>query len=404
MSVYAAERESLTLRSVFDSVMDANPTIRASKLEAQAAQEDVSSIERRRWPTISTTLESYSGNARSYPTRALQVDQPVWDAGGVSSQISEAKAASEATRYKFLLQEHELFLQVVSAWQSLLSSRERIAVSSEALVRLREYQSQMRRRVEAEASPRIELDLADSRILQTEVELALAKASLQVAVAKLEQLTGWTNLMGRIAGLAPAPSLTRTRSFGEDLKRADWVSVAGAAPSVNKARLEVEQIKSRLSAKEAEGWPQLYARAYKPIGQTPYSSADTSTTYFMGLRYTPGAGFSTAAEARAIGTRLGSAEQTADAALREMIQTLQSDQLEFFSARARVDALEKSVNGSTLVLESYKRQFEAGKKTWQDLLNAVRELAQNQYSLADARASMAGAMYRLKIRMGHEID
>ena len=87
-----------------------------------------------------------------------------------------------------------------------------------------------------------------------------------------------------------------------------------------------------------------------------------------------------------------------------MVQTLQSDHLEFVSARARISALEKTVAGSTLVLDSYKRQFEAGRKTWQDLLNAVRELAQNQYALADARASMAGAMYRLKIRMGQEVE
>jgi adhesin transport system outer membrane protein len=56
------------------------------------------------------------------------------------------------------------------------------------------------------------------------------------------------------------------------------------------------------------------------------------------------------------------------------------------------------------VLVSYQRQFQASKKTWQDLLNAVRELAQNQYALADARASLQGAMYRLQIRTGQDIQ
>jgi len=32
----------------------------------------------------------------------------------------------------------------------------------------------------------------------------------------------------------------------------------------------------------------------------------------------------------------------------------------------------------------------------------VRELAQNQYALADAQASMVGSMHRLQIRMGQD--
>ena len=62
--------------------------------------------------------------------------------------------------------------------------------------------------------------------------------------------------------------------------------------------------------------------------------------------------------------------------------------------------MDKSVSGSALVLESYQRQFQAGRKTWQDLLKAVLELAQNEYAAAEAQAVMQGAMNRLEIRMG----
>ena len=81
---------------------------------------------------------------------------------------------------------------------------------------------------------------------------------------------------------------------------------------------------------------------------------------------------------------------------------MQSDKEDFVNTRLRIAALERTVEGSDLVLASYKRQFEAGKKTWLDLLNAVRELAQNQYSLADAKATMLGAMHRLQLRMGEQ--
>jgi adhesin transport system outer membrane protein len=70
------------------------------------------------------------------------------------------------------------------------------------------------------------------------------------------------------------------------------------------------------------------------------------------------------------------------------------------NARLRMSAIQKAVEGSELVLASYKRQFEAGKKNWLDVLNAVRELAQNQYNQADTRGQLMGAMYRLQLRMG----
>jgi adhesin transport system outer membrane protein len=163
--------------------------------------------------------------------------------------------------------------------------------------------------------------------------------------------------------------------------------------------MDVLLLRRSLDAKNAEAFPQVYFRVVKPIGGSS-SISDLSTTYFVGLRYTPGPGFANLIEAQAIGTRIDGAEQAIDTAIREMQQTLQTDREEFVNARNRIEALEKSVASSAVVLESYQRQFQAGRKQWQDLLNQVRELVQNQYALADAQASMVGAQARLQIRMG----
>jgi len=85
-------------------------------------------------------------------------------------------------------------------------------------------------------------------------------------------------------------------------------------------------------------------------------------TAFVGLSYTPGAGLSTLAEAQALSTRINGAEFSIESALLEMKQTLNADSEEYTNARSRIAALEKAVDGSELVLASYKRQFEAGKK------------------------------------------
>jgi adhesin transport system outer membrane protein len=222
-----------------------------------------------------------------------------------------------------------------------------------------------------------------------------------VATLRLEQLTGLPRLAFRIPSAIYPLKLFETQAFAREQEQTDLLQVAMEHPVVAKARMEVQQLHRRLDAKQAEAYPQVFVRIYKPIGVIPTSN-DTSTTTFLGMRYTPGPGFANIIEAQAIGTRIAGAEQAVEAAMREMQQTLQNDREEFGNARMRIAALEKSVASSALVLESYQRQFQAGRKQWQDLLNQVRELAQNQYALADAQASLVGSMVRLQIRMGQD--
>ncbi len=398
---HAQATATLSLSDLLDAAAATYPSMLAARLEAKASSEDVSATERLKWPTVSATVESYTGNLRSYPSRAMQVDQTVWDAGRNDARISESKALADISVLKVYLQQQELFLQIVAAWQNMVAANERVKVAQLTRQRLEAYQAQMRRRVDAQASPKIDLELADSRLLQTEVELATAQTSLQVAVLRLEQLSGETALSLRIPHAIYSTKLVDTQTFQRQLSEVDLLSVAREHPLAARARVEVQQLRSRLDAKQAEAYPQLFVRVYKPVGTTP-TSIDTSTTAFVGLRYSPGAGFSNFVEAQAIGTRIAGSEQSVEAVIRETQQTLQNDREDFANARLRIAALEKSVTSSAVVLESYQRQFQAGRKQWQDLLNQVRELAQNQYALADAQALMVGAMHRLQVRMGQE--
>jgi adhesin transport system outer membrane protein len=164
------------------------------------------------------------------------------------------------------------------------------------------------------------------------------------------------------------------------------------------ARSDVVSAHNRLRTKEAEKWPQLYVRVDKPVGNN-YIGTNNSTVAFAGLSYTPGAGFANVVEAQALTQRIAKSEQGVDAALKEIQETLQNDREEFLNAYAQIAALEKSVSGSDMVLASFERQFQANRKTWLDLLNQVRELAQNEYALVDAQASLMGSRLRLEIHM-----
>ncbi len=387
-----------TVEALYVAANQSHPLLQAARLEAHAGTIDVAAIERQRWPTLSAVVESDTGNTSSLPSHSLRVQQIVWDAGLVSSRVTEAENQVTISKLRVQLQQRQIFLQISNAWQSMWAAHARVQVAQKTMDRLNGFRVQMQRRVDAEASSRIDLVFANSRQLQTQVELDAAQRNLKVALLKLEQLSGEANLRQRLPALAPFPALPSAAPFLQQLQQTDWMDLAMRAPAVQIARSDVVSAHNRLRTKEAERWPQLYVRVDVPIGNN-YFNANNSTVVFAGLSYTPGAGFANVVEAQALSTRVAKSEQGVEVAMKDIQETMQNDREEFLNAYAQISALEKSVAGSDMVLASFERQFQANRKTWLDLLNQVREVAQNEYALVDAQASLVGSRLRLEINM-----
>lgn len=389
------------------------PALRASRLEARAALEELRAARRLYWPTISVVTEAASSKATSSnPNQFASVEQTLWDSGRIKSQIAESQAVADIQTLKAALQQEAVYLELANAWQNMIASKERMNVAMQTMERLHDYQQQMSRRVKAETSPRIDLELANSRILQTKVEITEAQYNLKNALTRIEQYTGRKDLyalvtsQGSLISEDSLMSEDSLSSFAATLGAViehHWQAVADQHPAIAKVHAEAVQSQTRLDQKKSEAWPQLYVRINQPLYQLA-PGYKTGPTAFLGLRYSTSAGFINQLQADALATRVASAQELVHAASTDLLQTLKVEQDELVSARSRIDSLEKTVQGADLVMESYQRQFKAGKKTWQDLLNAVREMAQNQYVLADARASLQGVIYRIQIRTGQDIQ
>ncbi len=396
--------EVVTFKALLDQANQNYPTLLAARLDTRASQEELEAARRLRWPTVSANVESASTNpAVTFPNRSLIVEQILWDAGSVKSKIAESKSSSEVQINKALLVQEEVYLQMASAWQNLYASQQRMQVAQQAILTLQAYQQQMQRRVRAEVSPRIELELANSRILQMQVDLTAAEQSLKQALTRIEQYTGRNDLLPLTRRKDAFSFVAPTTGFEQMLASTDWQAVTDQHPSIAKAKAESEQQKSKMEQKRAEAWPQVYARVSQPVFGVP-QGRPTDPIASVGFKYTSAPGFSNQLQAKALATRIASAQELVTAAQINLQQTLRVDQDEYLNAKSKVEVLELAVKGSESVLESYQRQFEGAKKTWQDLLNAVRELVQNQFALADARAAQLGAMQRLQIRTGQAIQ
>lgn len=391
---------SIQLKDLLDASHAHHPILRAAFTSAQAAESDINVAERQRWPSITMLMESDGKENVAPASRTVRVEQTLWDFGLVGARIAQTKRNAEGALMQAKIQGQEVHLQVVNAWQMAQASVLRIRIANSMLVILQGYEGQMRRRLEAGASAAIDQELVIARVLQLKAELASAESALTTASMRLEQMTGLSNLRPSLLQMPEPMDMYSAKIWVERLAVPDWSAVTLVHVAVLKAQKDRAALELQLSAKQSEQFPQLYLRWEKPINTTRYSN-NKEDSWFVGLRYAPGAGFSNSAEAAALGVRLQAQDHVVEAAQMEVRQQLLADHEDMQQSFRRLTPMRESVLGSQKVMESYVRQFQAGRKSWLDLLNAAREMAQSQYALADVQAGFEAALNRLQVRMNH---
>ncbi|MGJ7582282.1 TolC family protein [Variovorax sp. RHLX14] len=394
---FSCKVQALSLSEMLRASVEAHPTIMAARQGVNAANDDVDVARRRYWPTFSASLESGTTNSVETPTRLLRAEQTLWDFGLTSATIRVSERAADVASAALDAQRQNIGLQVIDALRALQAGYGRIRVSEEMLKSLELNESMMMRRVAGELSTNIDLDLVRSRILQGRVELTQAQTSVQVSITKLQNLTGLKNLKTVLSEPPLLPSKIQLEKRSRLLVQTDWDVVANRQPAVLRAVEELRQGNERINVKVAESRPQIYAR----LDQAINNRRDTAA--YIGLRYSTGAGFANLVEERALASRALALEQMAQAARIEARQVLDVDVDDLRDNGLRAQSLDAAVKGAQRVFESYERQFAAGRKTWLDLMNALREVAQNSYSLVDANAAQAAALYRLQLRVDPEL-
>lgn len=390
----------ITLETLLEAASSHHPSLRAAKNQAKAAEQEITVAKRGIWPQISVVAETNknAGNVESSATRLARVQQTLWDFGRVSSLVQVAETSTNLAQIQTQLREQELHIQVITAWQQLIVAYQRQNTAQNHLRMLNAYREQMLRRVNAQASPLIDLELVGSRVAQGQVEVDGARSQLEHSVFLLQQLTGLPNLASQLEGLQPKLDLKNYLSYKAQLATLDWSSAAKQHPMVQAAELQHRVALGQIKTLTSEQYPQIYFRVDQPLSKTA-SYNNTKPSWHVGLNYSPSAGFSGLAQIESQVLRAASAEEDIASAKLEIQQNMMADYRDFSSSLDRLKALENSALGAQKVLDSYQRQFQAGRKSWLDLLNAARELSQTQHQLSEIQGALFASAERLKQRL-----
>ena len=118
----------------------------------------------------------------------------------------------------------------------------------------------------------------------------------------------------------------------------------------------------------------------------------------VALRAQTGNGLSQAAAAQGAAERARASEDGISTAQREVREAIRLDFLNNGAARERAGKSLAAADNSPAVIDSYKRQFIAGRRTWLDVMNALQESMNTRLAVLESETTAQLTMARIALR------
>ena len=376
----AQAQSAWTFERVLQSALDSHPAIMGKRSGQAAARADQKGAEWLRYPTPSIEAATQGGGKDS---GLLRIEQPLWSGGRITAAAGSRLSAADAA---LIETELDLTIKVITAYIEALRQKARQQHAQAGVAEHEKLLDMIRRRVQQEVSSLTDQRLAESRLYQAVNDLSQVTQAYNNALAQLAQLSGKpvADISEQEVSALGAPS-----SLDAALSQA-----LGYSPTLRRLIYEEEAANADIDFKRSAYMPQLSLRLEKNTGQTQSSSA------MLVLQAQPGAGFSALSGVDAAIARREAARMAREAAERSTNERVTLDWNEWVAARLRQENAAQSRTMSTDVFESYTRQYVIGRKSWIDVLNAVREATLAQFALEDARAQVIAASLRLRAQAG----
>ena len=392
-----AQEQANSLPGLIDSVLQTHPSIRSQKAAGRGSEEAVKAARWQYFPTPSLSMEtthaahadlSYRGDARVITAR---LNQPLWTGGRLSAGVDKANAGVLSSQASLEATRWDLTLKIVQTYADLLGAHYKIIAHNKSLQAHNELREKIVRRIAQGVSPRVDLKLVVGRTEQVDADLSIAKSQEETAVARLGQLVGRPLQAQELTqGLNSAMPIDQSLLMLLERAQAGNPYVARLAASASVAQAEIAE-------RQADLKPEVYLRAERQMGNFSYTGMPAVNRVFLGMSTRFGAGLSNFSQVGGAQARYESALEDIEGARMSVAEQVSSDYMLAASGKSRLVLLESSLLSAQAISQAWDRQFLTGQKSWLDVMNSMRELAQIELQIADVKASALLLTWRLAL-------
>ena len=381
--------EFFGLESALTATLTRHPAVAGKAASVQAKDFSGDAARTQRYPTISAQAQQLTNQGSNTVNRpdnpmTLRARQPLWAFGRIDSSIALADAETETERADYLRVQRQLIENTAISYAKVHGLYKRQKVLIDNVVAHEGLRDQIGRREAGQLASGADVRLANTRLIQAGALKSRTDGDLDVALAELLSLTqipvsAEPPVAGRYTELPNAKAL-------ETLAQAQSAEVLYKTQQIARAKATVEQT-------QYASMPTIYLQADKYFNQATY--ADDSQVGLVLEANLEGMGLATFNRSKAAGAQVTVAEEDLRSTRNDIGRTVQSLYASRKMQQTLVLSLAESVTELTALLDSYKRQYVAGTKSWLDVLNLQREL--NEQRLQQVQADNDWLSYSLRL-------
>jgi adhesin transport system outer membrane protein len=384
-----------TLHHLIDLSLKTHPSIQTQEALVASAANELEGAKWQFYPTPSITIERigsgsmdrlYMGNSTVVTAR---IQQPLWTAGRLTAGLEKSQANFEYSLANLEEVRLQLSLRIIQIYGDWLAANLKLLAYEKSYHSHLRLQEQVRRRVNEGSSSLSDLTLAQSRLASVVADMALSRATREASIAKLGQIVGH-----KLDSHSMSTSVSLPRSNFTDIEALLEKAILNS-PSIAKAKAQATIQEATIRERRADLSPELYARLERQYGNFSYLSAAPETRVFIGLSTRLGAGLSTQSNIAAAVNQYESARAEIQNQTTAISETVIADFMMAASSVERYQAISTTLEAIQNVADSHSRQFLSGKKTWIDVMNSSREIAQTEIQLAELTSTQTVLAWRL---------
>lgn len=277
-------------------------------------------------------------------------------------------------------------MQAYSDW---LTAHLKQQVSERNISTHEKLYARIERRVLEGASAESDLTLALSRLQQAQADAYSARIQQEAALAQLSQLVG---IPVESLNLSVTPAKPIPSSAQAPLDQA-----LSAQPTIQKLQHLANANLADVAVKNASLYPDVFVRIEKQQGNFQFAGLDSDARIFVGMQTKLGAGLSTLSDIESAKFKHLSSLSDIEKAKRNTTEQILKEWANAHNLERRLQVLESALVSAERIQQAYDRQFVSGKKSWLDVMNAARELAQTENQLAETKGGLIASSWKLDL-------
>jgi len=389
--------QAATLPQLMRQALNNHPQVHAQLAVINVKKVGVATAKWQYFPTVSANYETVSAAKSdasftgSSDVTTLSIEQPIWSGGLLAAGVDVASNQVALEHGQLQVVKLNIAESVLQAYGKWVNGYETMQAWGRGLAVHKDLENQVQNRVDHGVSAPIDLALATGRVASTHGQYLAAEAEAQLALDEINQLTQnqltHEDLLQDLSASSPLIINLNNHEM--------WVKAQLIDPQIALAQSEIQLAQVELKQQKASISPRLYFRAEQQVNSFSSAQAGSSTRFFFGLSGSSGAGLSLLSQNNAAAAMV-TAKQAALAAIKyTKRQNLVNLITKIDALQFRIEALNAAMEATLAVSKSYSRQFLAGRKSWQEVLNSAREQVQMEVQIVDLEAAVLVAQWRL---------